>query len=101
MIAVAVQYHIRPGHIEEAIELFQRLSEESRREPGVLMYQVHRHPTEPQHFFMYEQYVDEAAFEAHRATPHFNKYATRGLFKIVERRIPEMYRPLEPVTSVG
>lgn len=95
MIVVAVQYHIRPGHIDEALEFFQRLSEESRKESGVLMYQVHRHPSEPSHFFIYEQYADQAAFDAHRTTPHFQRYATRGLWKIVERRIPEIYAPLE------
>ena len=35
------------------------------------MYQVHRHKTEPRRFFIYEQYKDDAALEAHRAAPHF------------------------------
>lgn len=86
MIVVAVQY-------------FARLSEESRHEPGVLMYQVNRHPHEPSHFFIYEQYENQAALDAHRVTPHFQKYATRGLWKIVERRIPETYTPLEEVAT--
>ena len=40
-------------------------------EPGCRMYQVHRSPSDPQQFFIYEQYDDQAALDAHRAAPHF------------------------------
>ena len=46
------------------------------------MYQVHRHKTEPRRFFIYEQYKDDAALEAHRAAPHFLQYAKKELPKL-------------------
>jgi len=46
------------------------------------MFQVHRHKTEPRRFFIYEQYKDDAALEAHRATPHFLQYARKDLPKV-------------------
>jgi quinol monooxygenase YgiN len=46
----------------------------SRQEPGCLFYQAHRSPDDPRVFFLYEQYADESGYEAHQATPHFERY---------------------------
>lgn len=35
------------------------------QEPGILQYQGHRSLSDPRLFFLYEQYVDEAAYQAH------------------------------------
>jgi quinol monooxygenase YgiN len=95
MICVAVTYVVRPGHEDEAIGLFRLLSAETRAEPGCLMYIVHRSRSEPRRFFLYEQYEDAAALEAHRSAPHFEKYAKNGLFPLLESRAPEIYEPIE------
>ena len=94
MICVAVTYIIQPGHEAEAIELFHKLTEPTRTEPGNLFYLVHRSMTDPRRFFIYEQYTDQAALDAHRASPHFAQYVTIGLFPIPESRTPELYEPL-------
>jgi quinol monooxygenase YgiN len=95
MICVAVTYVVKPGHEEEALELFRTLTPHTRAEPGCVMYLAHRSTTDPRRFFLYEQYVDQAAVDAHRATPHFERYVTEGLFRIIESRSPELYEPLE------
>jgi quinol monooxygenase YgiN len=94
MICVAVTYLIQPGQEERAIELFASLTQQTHAEPGNLYYLVHRSPTEPRRFFLYEQYTDQAALDTHRASPHFTQYATNGLFKILEKREAEIYMPL-------
>lgn len=95
MICLTVTYVIQAGHEDEAIKLFGKLTSQTRAEPGNIMYLAHRSTTEPRRFFLYEQYQDQAALDAHRASPHFNQYATNGLLKIVESRVPELYAPLE------
>jgi autoinducer 2-degrading protein len=50
------------------------------------MYQVHRHKTEPRRFFIYEQYKDDAALEAHRTAPHFLQFAKKDLPKVSRPR---------------
>jgi quinol monooxygenase YgiN len=95
MICVAVTYVIKPGHEREAVELFGKLTEATRAEPGCRMYQAHRSTADPRRFFLYEQYDDQAALDAHRAAPHFAQYATGGLFGILESRLPELYQPLD------
>ena len=94
MLCLAVTYVIQSGHEDEAIEFFGKLTEQTRTEPGNLMYQAHRSTTEPRRFFLYEQYNDQSALDAHRASAHFIQYATHGLFNILESRVPELYAPL-------
>lgn len=95
MICVAVTYIMRSGTENEAKELFSKLAPETRKEPGCRMYVVHQSTTNPQQFFLYEQYDDQAALDAHRAAPHFEKYAKNGLFALIESRSPEIYQPLD------
>lgn len=94
MICVAVTYVVKPGHEQEAVDLFARLAQATRTEPGCRMYLAHRSTTDPRRFFLYEQYDDQAALDAHRAAPHFEQYAKGGLFAIIESRSPELYEPL-------
>jgi quinol monooxygenase YgiN len=94
MICVAVTYVVKPGREEEAVALFARLTEPTRAEPGCRMYLAHRSTADPRKFFLYEQYDDQAALDAHRASPHFEQYAKGGLFPIIESRSPELYEPL-------
>lgn len=94
MICVAVTYVIQPGHEEEAVGLFRALTGPTRAEPGCRMYLVHRSTSDPRTFFLYEQYDDHAALEAHRASEHFQTYVTNGLFLILESRAPVILEPL-------
>jgi len=46
-------------------------------EPGCLAYRVHRSTKDPDAFLFYETYADDAAFDAHRASPHLAAYRKR------------------------
>lgn len=94
MIVLSVVWVARPGHEEEVAGVFRKLEAESRREPGCLMYVVHTHKDRPGRFFIYEQYKDDAALQAHRDTPHFQQYAVTGLANIADREQGDLYLPL-------
>ncbi len=94
MVVLVVTWMSKVGREGEVADLFAKLTEESRKEPGCVTYQVHRHKTEPRRFFIYEQYKDDAALEAHRATPHFLQYAKKELPKVAERIEAQLYEPL-------
>ena len=94
MVVLAVTWMAKVGHEAEVISLFEKLTQQSRQEPGCAMYQVHRHKTEPRRFFIYEQYKDDAALEAHRAAPHFLQYAKKELPKYAERIEGNLYEQL-------
>jgi quinol monooxygenase YgiN len=95
MLCVAVTYLIQPGREDEAVQLFRELIPATRAEPGCRMYLVHRSLSDPRKFFLYEQYDDQAALDAHRAAPHFERCVTNGLFLILESRSPELYTLLD------
>jgi len=94
MVVLVVTWMAKTGREAEVGALFAKMTEESRKEPGCLMYQVHRHKTEPRRFLIYEQYKDDAAIEAHRAAPHFLQFARKDLPKIADRVEGQLYEAL-------
>jgi quinol monooxygenase YgiN len=57
------------------LDLVRYDAEHSERdEPGCLRFDVMRDRDDANRFYLYEVYRDEAAFEAHRQTPHFKHY---------------------------
>jgi quinol monooxygenase YgiN len=55
---------------------------------------VHKHKTDPRRFFIYEQYKDDAALEAHRTTTHFLQLAKKDLVKVADRTEGHLFEPL-------
>lgn len=94
MVVLAVTWMAKTGREVEVAAILARLTEESRKEPGCVTYQVHRHKTDPRRFFIYEQYKDDAALEAHRGSPHFLQYAKKDLPKFADRVEGHLYEPL-------
>lgn len=94
MVVLAVTWTAKPGKEKDAERLFRELTEASRKEPGCVMYLVHRHSDDPSHFFIYEQYKDAAALEAHRKTPHFLEIARGSLLQVADRKDANLYTPL-------
>jgi quinol monooxygenase YgiN len=48
-----------------------------KAEPGCLVYRPHRSKKDPELFLFYEQYKDDAAFDAHRKAPHLAGFRER------------------------
>jgi quinol monooxygenase YgiN len=94
MVVLVVTWMAKVGREAEMAAVFSKLTEESRKEPGCVMYVAHLHKTEPRRFLVYEQYKDDAALEAHRATPHFLQYAKKELPKLGDRVEGNLYEPL-------
>ena len=94
MVVLAVTWMAKTGRESEVAALFEKLTAESRKEPGCVTYQVHKHKTEARRYFIYEQYKDDAALEAHRATPHFLQFAKKELPKVADRTEGHLFEPL-------
>ncbi len=94
MVVLVVTWMAKVGREAEVAAVFSKLTGESCKEPGCVMYVAHRHKTEPRRFLVYEQYKDDAALEAHRATPHFLQYAKKELPKLGDRVEGNLFEPL-------
>jgi len=94
MVVLAVTWMAKVGRESEVMAVFEKLTTESRKEPGCVMYQEHKHKTDPRRFFIYEQYKDDAALETHRTSPHFLQLAKKDLPKIGDRTEGHLFEPL-------
>jgi len=55
-------------------EMLQDAKGSMKSEPGCLRFDVIQDGDDPNKIWLYEVYVDEAAFQAHTRTPHFLKW---------------------------
>lgn len=67
-----------PGRRDELRAALAALVAPTRQEPGCRDYRLFELPDEPGTFQMHEAFDDEAALEAHRATPHFRAFEARA-----------------------
>src|SRR4051812_49682803 len=70
---VAAKWRAHPGKADRLLEVIREMTPPSRAEPGCLFYQAQRSEEEPDLFFLYEQYVDEAGYQAHMDSEHFTR----------------------------
>ncbi len=71
MLAIVVNFEIKPGKESEAIAALEGNAAGSRTEPGCLKWEWSRHVSEPAKFAIYELYEDQSAIDFHRSSPHF------------------------------
>jgi autoinducer 2-degrading protein len=72
MLAMWVKVRVKPearDRFLQAIEVDALGSE--RDEPGCMRFNVLQDQSDPNVYYFYEAYRDEAALEAHRAAPHY------------------------------
>lgn len=67
-------------------EILCHLTPASRGESGCVSYIPHFVEGDACTVLIYEQYVDEAALDHHRASPHFHQYAIGGLYQKMKER---------------
>lgn len=74
MIVLHASFPIDPDKREEALDLIEDLIEKSQAEDGMIDYRATTDVNDPNVVRFFEQYEDEAAFEAHTQTDHFQEF---------------------------
>ena len=92
MITVIARWVANDGRGEELETLLGQVAEASRAEKGCLKYQPLRHSENENAFAIYEQYVDEAAFEDHRNSSHFQETVVAKILPLLNERYVDVYR---------
>ena len=86
---VAIMLEAKDGEGDAVAEIARRLTPPSMAESGVKLFLPYRSPTNPALFFVFELYVDEAAWRAHEATDHFKNLVPELVSKLKRReRVP-------------
>lgn len=89
MISYIVRMRFTQEHRADVVEAVRRLALASRTEPGCVSFIPHELAGDSGMLVIYEQYRDEAALEAHRASPHFREHVIGGLYQWMKERSVE------------
>lgn len=75
MYVIIAPIQIKEGYKEQFVEAMLDDAKGSvNDEPGCLRFDVIQDAADPNRIWLYEVYVDEAAFQAHLEAPHFIKW---------------------------
>jgi (4S)-4-hydroxy-5-phosphonooxypentane-2,3-dione isomerase len=96
VIVLVARYRAKPGRGDAVAEALREVITASRAEPGNRLYTVQRSVEDPDEFVLYEGYDDEAAVDAHRASPHFQEVVAGRVIPMLESRQFGLYTPVEP-----
>jgi quinol monooxygenase YgiN len=89
MVSFTVRMQFAKDDRDRITEILRNLALASRKEPGCVTYVPHHVDGDPETVLIYEQYRDQEAVDAHRATPHFEQYAVGGLYQLMKERATE------------
>lgn len=77
MIGLIAKLKIKEGKVDEAVQMFQGLVADVRKEEGTLFYTVNRDSADPNTLVVMERYRDKNALNAHSKSPSFLQFAQK------------------------
>ena len=92
MIILVANYTTKPGKSAQVLNLLRDMAQHvMEKEAGCKMYQISVGRDNENAIVLYEQYVDEAALQEHRETPHFQSYVLEQIVPLLEKREATLY----------
>ena len=93
---VTAKWTAKAGQEDVVLDAVRRLIEPSRAEPGCRLYQATRDLGDPRVFVLVEIYDDEAAYRAHGASEHFQRWGAGQALPVLESRERSFLETIEP-----
>ena len=90
MFVNAVDLEIVPAERDNFLAAIKENGAAAANEPGCRRFDILNLASDPNHFFLYEVYDNEAAFKAHRETEHFKKYIAAAGKMVAKRDARQM-----------
>jgi quinol monooxygenase YgiN len=94
MMIQSIHYTFAPKDADAAESLFRELREASRKEAGVIQFDIGRSREKPNVFALWEVYHDQAAIDAHLASEHFQRLVLNGIRPLAQQRTMEKVIPI-------
>jgi (4S)-4-hydroxy-5-phosphonooxypentane-2,3-dione isomerase len=85
MFTLVVQIKVKPENVDAFMKKLDDNARAARTEPGCRQFEVLVDPKDRTKVMLFEVYNDEAAFEAHQATPHFKTYVAEAVPMLASR----------------
>ena len=92
---VAAIWKAKEGEETRVEETIRKMTPLSRAEEKNIYYQAQVSPDDPRTFFLYEQYVDEAGYEDHKAAPYFKENVFDYIIEYLETRSVQTYETID------
>ena len=73
---ITAKVYIKPGKEADFISAARMMIDNSNKEEGCLGYMLYQDPYEKTNFIFVEKYKNQAAIDAHFATPYFKEFGT-------------------------
>jgi (4S)-4-hydroxy-5-phosphonooxypentane-2,3-dione isomerase len=96
VLTLVVHYQVQPDKGDVVAATLANHTWATRQEPGCLQFITYRSLQDPDSFVLYEQYVDEDSFEAHRQSPHFERYVRDAIMPLLAERSFDRYDEVTP-----
>jgi (4S)-4-hydroxy-5-phosphonooxypentane-2,3-dione isomerase len=92
VIVLVAKYTVKPGQGDAVEAALRRMAPlVAAGEPGCTLYHANRSTENRDIFLLYEHYTDQAALDAHRATPHFKEIIEGTIVPLLDARQRELY----------
>ncbi len=77
MIILAVKIRSKPNQIENTARLLGSFPAKANQEPGCLQYELFRGAKDPQLFYFFEKWEDQAALDKHNTQGYLKEFHSR------------------------
>jgi quinol monooxygenase YgiN len=94
MLIQSVRYTFTPEDADKAEAILRELRDASRKEEGVITFEVARSEEQSNVFVRWEAYSDRAALDAHTTTEHFKRLVPNGVRPLAQQRNGEILIPI-------
>lgn len=94
MVINSIHYTFALADADKAESIFRELRDASRKEGGVIAFEIGRSQEKPNVFALWEVYRDMSAVDAHRATEHFDRLVLNGIRPLAQQRNVETVVPI-------
>ncbi len=93
-VTLTASWRARPGEEAEIERILRTMVPLTHGEPGCITYTALRSTEDPQEFLLFEQYRDEAAFDAHCESDYFKQHVLGEALPRLESRVRRFYAEL-------
>jgi quinol monooxygenase YgiN len=101
VITVFGTLYLNPSRRDEVLAEFQQSVEDTRKEPGCHTYVVSADLVDPTVLYIFEEWDDVAAMEAHQRSDHFAAHRTRSVGHLLAAEISQYEAPSADRRTIG
>lgn len=92
-VVVLAHWRTTAADVSEVLQQAQAARESSLAEPGCLGYEILQDTADPTQIVLVEHYRDQAALDAHLASPHYHEFVVERIRPRLTDRAVEVLEP--------